>query len=493
MASRVSQKVAVSVVYVAALFMTIMDSTIVNVALPTIGRSFRVPSTAVAGVSIYFLVSLAIFISASGWLGDRFGGKRVLLTAIVVFTVASVLCGIAGSLTELEIFRVLQGVGGGMMAPVGLAMLFRAFPPSERVRASSILTVPTTLAPALGPVLGGLLVTELSWRWIFYVNVPLGALTLAFGALFLEGGNALRPGPFDTTGFVLAGTGLGLLMYGVSEGPIRHWSSAAVRVTVAAGAILLAVLVLAELRKPQPLIDLRLLGNRLFRSCNGVMLLASAAFIGTLYVVSLFFQDGRGLSALGAGLSTFPEAFGVMAGAQVASRWLYPVLGPRRNIALGLVGLALSIGLMSLIGPQTSLWWMRLLLVCVGIAIAQVIIPAQAAAFATISPEATGRASTMFNVMRQLGGAVGVAVFTTAIVAVGITKVVAGRVTPDLIAYHVAFLIAAGLSIVAAIVALTINDADAASTMVRRRARKAAPGRPAAVTLIDAPPEPQSG
>jgi EmrB/QacA subfamily drug resistance transporter len=327
MASRVSQKVAVSVVYVAALFMTIMDSTIVNVALPTIGRSFRIPSTAVAGVSIYFLVSLAIFISASGWLGDRFGGKRVLLTAIVVFTVASVLCGIAGSLTELEIFRVLQGVGGGMMAPVGLAMLFRAFPPSERVRASSILTVPTTLAPALGPVLGGLLVTELSWRWIFYVNVPLGALTLAFGALFLEGGNALRPGPFDTTGFVLAGAGLGLLMYGVSEGPIRGWSSAAVRVTVAAGAILLAVLVLAELRKPQPLIDLRLLGNRLFRSCNGVMLLASAAFIGTLYVVSLFFQDGRGLSALGAGLSTFPEAFGVMAGAQVASRWLYPCSG----------------------------------------------------------------------------------------------------------------------------------------------------------------------
>ena len=151
MTSRVSQKVAVSVVYVAAMFMTIMDSTIVNVALPTIGRSFGVASTSVASVSIYFLVSLAVFMSASGWLGDRFGGKRVLLTAIVVFTVASVLCGMAGSLAELDVFRVLQGAGGGMMAPVGLAMLFRAFPPAERLRASSILTVPTTLAPALGP------------------------------------------------------------------------------------------------------------------------------------------------------------------------------------------------------------------------------------------------------------------------------------------------------------------------------------------------------
>jgi MFS family permease len=134
------------------------------------------------------------------------------------------------------------------------------------------------------------------------------------------------------------------------------------------GAVLLAVMVVVELRKRLPLIDLRLLGNRLFRSCNGVMFLASAAFIGTLYAVSLFFQDGRGLSALAAGLSTFPEALGVMAGAQLTSRVLYPVLGPRRNIALGLAGVTVFIGLMSLIGSQTSLWWMRLLMFCLGVA-----------------------------------------------------------------------------------------------------------------------------
>jgi EmrB/QacA subfamily drug resistance transporter len=485
MSSRVTQKVAVSVVYVAAMFMTIIDSTIVNVALPTIGRNFRVPSTSVASVSIYFLVSLAVFISASGWLGDRFGGKRVLLTAITLFTIASALCGMAGSLTELDIFRVLQGIGGGMMAPVGLAMLFRAFPPAERVRASAILTVPTTLAPALGPIVGGLLVTELSWRWIFYVNVPLGILTLAFGALFLQGGDALRPGRFDTAGFLLAGAGLGLLMYGVSEGPARHWSSGTVLATVAAGAFLLAVLVVVEFRRRLPLIDLRLLGNRLFRSASGVMILASASFIGTLYVASLFFQDGRGMSALGSGLSTFPEALGVMAGAQLASRVLYPVLGPRRNIALGLAGVTASIGLMSLIGAQTSLWWMRLLMFLLGVAMGQVFVPAQAAAFATISAEATGRASTMFNVARQLGSAIGVAVLTTAVVAVGATRIVAGRVAPDLTSYHVAFLVAAGVAAVGAAVALTIHDGDAASTMIVRGGRKTQLTRPGGPLPVD--------
>lgn len=361
-----------------------------------------------------------------------------------------------------------------MMTPVGLAMLFRVFPPAERVRAASILTIPTTLAPALGPIIGGLLVTGLSWRWVFYVNLPLGLLALAFGAIFLAGGDAPRPGPFDLLGFLLAGAGLGLLMYGLSEGPVRGWSDGAVRAAVAAGAVLLAVLVPFELRKRDPLIDLRLLSDRLFRSTSAVMFLASAAFIGTLYVVSLYFQDGRSLSALGSGLSTFPEALGVMAGAQLTSRFIYPALGPRRNIAIGLTGVSVSIALMTLIGAQTSLWWMRLLMFCLGVAMGQVFVPAQAAAFATISPAATGRASTLFNVCRQLGSAVGVAIFTSAIVAVGATRTVAGHLAPDLAAYHVAFGVAAAVAAAGAVIALTIRDSDAAATINRRKPKNQA-------------------
>ena len=482
MTSRISQKVAVGVVFVAAMFMSIMDVTIVNVALPTIGRDFGVSATAVDSISIAFLVSLAVFIPASGWLGDRFGGKRVMLTAIVVFTAASALCGLASSLGELVAFRILQGAGGGMLAPVGMAMLFRAFPPAERIRASAVLTVPTTLAPALGPVLGGLLVTELSWRWVFYVNVPIGVAAFAFGMIFLRGSAQAQPGRFDLAGFLLSGSGLGLLMYGVSQGPRLGWHQPQVLATVAAGVMLLTAMVVVELRSAAPMVDLRLLRNRLFRSCNGVMVLASIAFLGTLYAVSLYYQDGRGLSALGSGLSTFPEALGVMGGAQLASRVVYPRLGPRRHISIGLTGTAASIGLLALLGPQSSLWWARLLMFTLGVSMAQVFVPVQAAAFATITLAATGRASTMFNAIRQLGGAIGVAVLTTVIVLVGPVHLVAGHPVANLTAYRVAFLAAAAICLCALACSLSIRDADAASTIPGRSGPQAAGSRPASAT-----------
>jgi EmrB/QacA subfamily drug resistance transporter len=462
----------VSVVFVAAMFMSIMDVTIVNVALPTIGRDFAVSPTAVDSISIAFLISLAVFIPASGWLGDRFGGKRVLLTAITVFTAASALCGLASSLGELVAFRVLQGVGGGMLAPVGLAMLFRAFPPAERIRASAILTVPTTLAPALGPVLGGLLVTDLSWRWVFYVNVPIGIAAFVFGAVFLRQTAQDRPGRFDVAGFLLSGIGLGLLMYGVSEGPDQGWGAVLVLVSVAAGVVLLATMVVVELRTTEPIVALRLLGNRLFRSANGVMILTSVAFLGSLYVISLYYQDGRGLSPLASGLSTFPEAIGVMIGAQLASRVLYPLLGPRRHITLGLLGTTASIGLLSLLGAGSSLWWARLLMFTLGLAMGQVFVPTQAAAFATISPAATGRASTLFNAVRQLGGAIGVALLTTVIVGVGATHRVGGHEVANLAAYRITFLVAAAVCLFGVASALSIHDADAAATIPPRRLRR---------------------
>jgi EmrB/QacA subfamily drug resistance transporter len=469
-----SQKVAVGVVFVAAMFMSIMDVTIVNVALPTIGRDFAVSPTAVDSISISFLVSLAVFIPASGWLGDRFGGKRVLLTAIVIFTVASALCGLASSLGELVAFRVLQGVGGGMLAPVGLAMLFRVFPPAERIRASAILTIPTTFAPALGPVLGGLLVTDLSWRWVFYVNVPIGVAALVFGLLFVQQAEQARPGRFDLTGFLLSGIGLGALMYGVSEGPGHGWGSVPVLTTIIGGAVLLAVMIVVELRTAEPIVALRLLGNRLFRSANGVMVLTSVAFLGSLYAISLYYQDGRGLSALGSGLSTFPEAIGVMMGAQLASRVVYPRLGPRRHITIGLLGVTASIGLLALLGPGTSLWWARLLMFTLGLAMGNVFVPTQAAAFATISPAETGRASTMFNAVRQLGGAVGVALLTTVIVGVGATHLVAGHEVANLTAYRITFLVAAAIALLGIGPSLSIKDADAAATIVRKKPRGAA-------------------
>jgi EmrB/QacA subfamily drug resistance transporter len=468
------QRIAVSVVYVGVLFMSIMDVTIVNVALPTMGRDFHVATASVDVVVISYLVSLAVFIPASGWIGDRFGGKLTLLAAIGVFTLGSALCGVAGTLPELVVFRVLQGVGGGMLTPVGMAMLYRTFPSAERVRLASILMVPTGLAPAAGPLLGGLLVSDLSWRWVFYVNLPVGLAAFVFGLLFVVERRENKPGRFDLPGFVLAGVGLGALMYGVSEGPAKGWGSPLVAGLIVVGLVVLIVMVVVELRTDEPMVDLRLFKDRMFRVANVLVVVTMIGFFGVLFVVPLYYQDGRGLSALGSGLSTFPEAVGVMISAQIVSRVSYPAFGPRRVMAAGLLGVAVFTALMALNGAHTSLWWMRLLMFALGCSIPNVMMSMQAAAFATISPAATGRASTLFNTNRQLGGAIGVAILSTVISAVGPVRHLAGRVVPNETAYHAAFLTASGVAVAGAVVCfLAVHDADAASTRTARRRRPA--------------------
>jgi EmrB/QacA subfamily drug resistance transporter len=307
-----------------------------------------------------------------------------------------------------------------------MAMLYRTFPPAERVRVSRILTVPTGLAPALGPVVGGILVTAASWRWVFYVNVPIRVAGFAFGAVFPAEHREAGAGRYDLPGFLLAGTGLGALMYALSEGPYRGWTSPLIVSLGVAGIVLLAGLVWAERRTPQPIVRLRLLADRLFASTTAVMFTGMMAFLGNLYLMALFLQDGLGLSALNAGLSTFPEALDVMAGAQIAGR-VYPRFGPRRMLTAGTVGVAAVTALLVTVGPGTSLWWVRALMLLLGLSWAQALVPLQAAAFATITPAATGAASTLFNTSRQLGTAAGVAILTTVASAVGLTQRATGR------------------------------------------------------------------
>ncbi|HEX4722829.1 MAG TPA: MDR family MFS transporter [Pseudonocardiaceae bacterium] len=468
MRNAVSQQTAVAVVYVAAIFLSTMDTTIVNVALPTIGRTFGVAPTAVDSVSIAYLVSLAVFVPASGWLGDRFGGKRTLLTAVAVFTVGSQLCGTASSLGELVLFRMTQGAGGGMLASVGMAMLLRAYPPEQRVRVSALLTVAIATAPTLGPVLGGLLVTDLSWRAVFSVNVPVGIAVTVFGALCLRRDVEHRPGGFDTAGFLLAAAGLGLVMYGVSVGPNVGWGSAEVLDAVSAGVVLLVALVIVELRRSAPIIDVRLLAERLFGAGSTIMAVESVAFLGTLYTVALYLQDGRGLSPLDAGLNTFPEALGVLTGAQLAGRLLYRKLGPRRHLLIGVAASSACIALLGLLGTGVNLWLVRIVLFGVGLAVGQVFVATQAVSFAAVSPAASGRASTVFNVGRRLGGAIGVAVATTAIGLVSPPD--GGHIAPS--AYRVAFLVAAAINLLGLWPARTVRDHDATNTIPPSRPRK---------------------
>src|SRR3989440_4929658 len=415
---QLNPKVSVSIVFVAAMFMSIMDGTIVNVALPSIGRQLGIPSVLLDAVVVAYLVSLAVVIAVSGWLGDRWGPKRIFLLALALFTVASALCGRAGNFTLLVLFRCLQGAAGGALAPVGTAMLYRTFPPAQRVHISSILIIPTVIAPAAGPVLGGLLVQQLSWRWVFFVNVPIGIAAFMFGLLFLQEHRESAAGHFDLPGFLLAGSGLALTLYALSEGPTRGLSSPVVLVSALGGLLLLSAFVVVELRRREPMVDLRLLGNGLFRTATLVSLFSSAGFLGVLFVGPLFLQEGLGVSPLTSGLTTFPEALGVVTSTQIVA-WLYPRVGPRRLMVPGLIGVAVVMALMSLLGRDTNLWFMRLLMLLTGAGMAYAFVPGQTAAFATISSAKTGRASALSNAMRQLGSAFGVAVLAEELTVVG--------------------------------------------------------------------------
>ena len=467
----INPKVSVSIVFVAAMFMSIMDGTIVNVALPSMSREFNAAGTSIDAVVVGYLVSLAIIIPASGWLGDRLGTKRIFLSALALFTIASALCGLATSLPMLIGFRILQGIGGGALTPVGTAILYRTFPPAERVQVSRILNIPTVFAPATGPVVGGLLIYKLSWHWVFYVNVPIGIAAFLFGLLFLQEYRERTARSFDLTGFLLAGIGLALTMYALSEGPNYGWTSVSILASGIIGLVAIIVFVFVELRSTHPLLDLRLFRNRAFRTSNLVLLFSSAGFLGMLYAVPLFLQQARGVSALTSGLTTFPEAVGVLISTQIVAR-LYPSIGPRRLIVGGLTGVAIVMALMCLIGQDTSLWLMRALMFLTGAGMAFSFTSVQAASFATISSAQTGQASALFNAQRQIGASLGVALLSTVISAVGMTQLsTSGAVVPNLTAYHAAFIAAAILALTAAGMGLTMRDSDAAATMRRRVGR----------------------
>ncbi len=462
--SGLDQRIVVAAVYVASMLMNTLDSTMVVVALATLGREFNVPAVTTEAVVIAYLVSLAVFIPTSGWLGDRFGAKRIFLIALAIFVGASVLCGLAQTLPQLVAFRVLQGAGGGLMTPVGMAMLFRTFPPRERVAVGRVLMFATILGPASGPLIGGLLIEQLSWRWTFFVNLPVGLIAFLVGLLFLHEHREPEPGRFDIPGFILAGVGLGLSMYALSEGPAQGWTSPRILATGLGGLLLLIAFVRVELRVPEPMVDLGLLQNDLFRNTQIVAFFATGGFMGVLFLIPLFLQEVQGASPLESGLTTFPEALGVVTSTQIVAR-LYPRIGPRRLMAGGLVGLTAAILLMAMFGLTGDPWLVRVLMFLVGFCMAYVFLPNQAASLATISRAKTGRATTISNVQRQVGAALGVAALSTVVGAVAAAPT-------DPTPYRIALIAAACFALAGAVSALNIPDEEAAETM---RPRERAP------------------
>ncbi|WP_339167717.1 MDR family MFS transporter [Paenibacillus sp. FSL R5-0341] len=462
---RLNPKAIVSIVYVLAMFMVAMDATVLNVALRTISEELGVPPAAAGTLNVGYLVSLAVFLPVAGWLGDRWGTKRVFLSALTLFTVSSALCATADHLGTLTFFRILQGAGGGLLTPVGMAMLFRTFPPQERAKVSRMLVLPIALAPALGPIVSGLIVDQLSWRWIFYVNLPVGIPGVIFGMLYLKEHREQGAGRLDLPGWLLSAPGLALTMYALSQGPLRGWTSPLIMGAGFAGVLLLTLLVVVELRAKQPLLDLRLLKHRLFRYTGLVSVCGAAGLLGMLYVFPLMYQNVLQASALETGLTTFPEAIGLMIASQLVP-WTYPRLGPRKLISMGLICTAVIFITLSQITVDTNPWFIRSLLFGVGIFLGQTVGAVQIAAFAQIPPASMGRASTWFTVQNRLGSAIGMALLSAVLAGVGTTSVTAtGTMEPNMLAYRLALLGAAAFLLIGLWFALKIRDADAAATI----------------------------
>jgi EmrB/QacA subfamily drug resistance transporter len=480
---RPGQELVVLVTYSVGLYMTIVDNTIIYTALPSVARDFHASLASAQWVTLSYLIVLAMMIPSSGWIGDRFGTRRTFLIALALFTAASALCGLSGSLAQLIIFRVIQGVGGGLIIPVGQAMLFRVFPAARRAKAVGWVMLGTSLGPAVGPVLGGVLTTYLSWRWCFYVNVPFGLTALLIALLFLAEHREPAAGRLDTAGFVLAGGGLALFLFAVSESPVRGWTSPVIIGTGAAGVLALTVLVWVELRSVAPMLNLRLLGNRVFRTASLVSMCSMGAYSAYLFTMPEFLQQARGASALSSGLTTFPGALGVLASSQLAAR-AYPRLGPRRMALAGACGVITVWTVIGLtVGLDTNIWVIRVLIFCSGFCIPWCGIATQTSSFATISSVDTGRAAALFQAQGQVAAGIGVALLVTVI-----SSSLRAGVAP-VTAFHHAFFTAVAVMALAALLALSIRDADAAATMRPREQVRAVPAPPAGAEVLPPIPE----
>ncbi len=462
MLERFGYKNLVAAVYITALFMQIMDSTIINVALPTLANEFDVEATAMDWTVLSFTIALAVMTASAGWFGQRLGLRRTFMVALGGFVFTSLLCGVAQSLNQLVVARALQGAAAGLITPIGSALLFNAFPIEERSIASRKVITVAVIAPALGPIVGGAILEFTSWRWIFFVNLPIGALALLLAWKWLLDDDTAQQTSFDTSGFFLLAGGLGLTLYGLSRGGARGGAAAPIMLSLVLGLGMLAMLVVVELRKREPLLHLRLLTERNFGWYNLVSLPVYAGFISLIYLLPLFLQQEAGHSPLQVGLALFPQPLGVLVTSQLVGRFLYKRIGPRRLILLGAV-LAFAVGSATAqIDAGVDLWWIRALMFVRGLAMGLFFVPIQSAVYARTERPAMGQATAIYGTTRQVAPAVGVAI-ASMVLANGIagTTVVGERVS----GYQTAMLASALMFAVAGLLALRLRDTDAAATM----------------------------
>jgi EmrB/QacA subfamily drug resistance transporter len=407
----------IAIVVIVGAIMSILDTTIVNVALQTLRTDLGASLATIQWVSTAYLLALASVIPLTGWAAERLGPRRVWMTVVAAFVLSSALCGLAWSAEVLIGFRVLQGLAGGMIMPVGMITLAQAAGPQHMGRTMSVVGVPMLLAPVLGPVLGGLLVDDLSWRWIFYVNVPIGLVGLALAAKLLPSERALGHSGeeipvLDWPGLLMLSPGVAAIVFGLSEyGQHRTPTVTIAWLPVLIGVLLVTAFVRHALRVRFPIVEIRLFASRGFAAAAATTFLIGAALFGTMILLPLYYQIARGESALQAGLLIVPQGLGAAVAMNVGGR-LTDRYGGGRVIPYGLVCIALGTLPFALVSPDTPYWLLGLGLVFRGFGLGGSMMPAMAAAYATLERHEVPRATPMLNVLQRVGGSLGVAIFT---------------------------------------------------------------------------------
>ena len=418
-----SSPTLIALIAAAAFFMEILDATIITPAIPEIARSFGTTPVAVStGISSY-LITVAVFIPASAWLSDRFGARNVFSCAIALFTVASVLCGMSETLTEFTLARILQGIGGAMMSPVGRIEVMRRTDKAQLLRTIAFLTWPGLSAFVVGPPLGGLLTTYLSWRWIFFINVPIGIAGIVLVRMYFDRGRSVAPRPFDLLGFLLNGGALGSLIFGI-ESISRNESVVVAIGFIVLGLILGTLAIRRAWKHPTPLLSLVPFKTPAFAvgTIHGGALFRLSAS-GTAFILPVMFQVGFGMSAFGAGLLLGSYLAGDL-GIKVVANRIVRMFGFRNTLIGGTIVVGLTSIPLLLIGPQTPLWIVVPILVAIGASRSVQFTALNSLIFAELPAEQISSASALNSMSHQVSSGIGVGL---AALALAVPSLVQGQ------------------------------------------------------------------
>jgi MFS transporter, DHA2 family, multidrug resistance protein len=399
-----------------ATFMEVLDTSVANVSLPHIAGSLSASTEEATWVLTSYLVSNAIILPATGWLSSFFGRKQLLITCIVIFTLSSALCGAATSLPMLIAARVLQGIGGGVLQPTAQAVLMESFPFEKRGQAMSIYGMGIIVAPIIGPTLGGWITDNYSWRWIFYINIPVGIVAVLMATWFIENPPYLRRvarASIDYIGFGLMALWLAAFQLVLDKGQEEDWfeSRFITLLTVIALSAMIAFVV-RELSVKEPIVDLRVLKNRNFGVGTLLMTIVGGVLYGTTAMLPLFLQTLLGYPAVQSGLAVSPRGFGSMASMIIVGR-LVGKIDSRLLIAFGFCILAYSVYLLSGINLEISTSSVILPNIINGFAMGFVFVPLTTTAMGTLRKDQIGNATGIYSLMRNIGGSLGISAVTT--------------------------------------------------------------------------------